>query len=453
MERKLPLLDRLLLSAGASRAVLFSVSAQAWMAVIGPATTLVIVRQLDPLVQGFYYTFSSLLALQVLFELGLATVIVQNASHEWARLRLAPDGSIDGAPEALSRLASLARFSLRWYATAAVLFVIALLWGGRLYFAAHAQSLALAWWLPWIMLVIGVGLYLLMQPLFSLVEGGNQVDSLYGVRLVQSIVASLGTVGALALGAGLFALAVGAWLRLFIGAGWLAFHQRGFFRLLFIPSSSADINWRREVWPFQWRIALSWLAGYIAFSLIVPTMFQLQGPLVAGQVGMSLVIAGAVDSIAMAWLTTRSPQFGLLVARRNFQALDELFARSIRSALCVAVAGALAVVCGVALLQAWLPAYGFRVLPLWPFILLVTYRVANLLVTGMALYLRAHKQEPFMGISLVNACFVGLALWWAGREYGATGAIMGSLAVTLCWTLPMGYRVFQRSRVAWHGEV
>jgi hypothetical protein len=33
--------------------------------------------------QGFYYTFGSVLALQVFVKLGLVTVIVQMASHEW----------------------------------------------------------------------------------------------------------------------------------------------------------------------------------------------------------------------------------------------------------------------------------------------------------------------------------------------------------------------------------
>jgi hypothetical protein len=255
---------------------------------------------------------------------------------------------------------------------------------------------------------------------------------------------------ALGLGAGLFALTIGAWLRLIVGVVWLIRRQRGFCLLLLKYRSSVGIDWKREVWPFQWRIGVSWLSGYVAFSLITPVMFHFHGPVIAGQMGMSLVIAGAVESVAAAWLNTRSPQFGMLVARRDFRALDELFGRSLRASMAIALAGAGVVLMGAALLQALLPHYAARLLPLLPLGLLVIYRIANLLVTGMALYLRAHKQEPFMGISLINACLVGLALGWLGRTFGAIGAITGSLAATVVWTLPVGYRVFRRCRLEWH---
>ena len=439
--------------AGASHAVRYSVLTQAWLALIGPVTILVIARQLEPTAQGFYYTFSSLLGLQVVFELGLATVIVQTASHEWAHLHREPEGRIGGADRALSRLASLGRFSVGWYAIAAVLFVGLLLAGGHFYFSAKASEHTGLWQNPWMLLTVVMGLQLLIQPLFSLIEGCNQVGSLYGIRLVQAIAASLGIIGALAAGWGLYALVLGAGLRLLIGVWWLSFRQRDFCLLVLTYRSSTGIDWQRDIWPFQWRIAISWLSGYIVFSLITPVMFHFHGPVLAGQMGMSLVIVGAIESVACAWLNTRSPQFGILVAQGNYRVLDEMFRRALQTSLGLAALGALGAWAGVLLLQGFHPDYAARLLPLLPLGLLIVYRVTNISLTGMALYLRAHKREPLMGVSLVNALLVGLVLSTCGRAYGPTGAIAGSLVVTLVWTLPAGYRVFRRCRAEWHHTI
>jgi O-antigen/teichoic acid export membrane protein len=438
---------------GTTTAVLFSVSSQAWMALAGPATILVIAHTLEPARQGFYYTFSSLLGIQVFFELGLATVIVQVASHEWASLRRGLDGRLEGNAGALSRLASLGRFSSAWYAIAAILLVTILLIGGDYFFASRAVSYSIEWKLPWMCLSVAMGLNLLIQPQFSLIEGCNQVSSVYGIRLVQAIAASLGIMVALVFRGGLYSLAVGAGLRLIIGTWWLAFRQRDFLFLVLRSRPTEKVDWWHDVWPFQWRIAVSWLSGYIIFSLITPAMFQFHGPIVAGQMGMSLALVGAVESFACAWLNTRSPRFGILVAQRNYPALDELFARSLRASLLIAALGALGVVAMLTMFDAILPQYVTRFLPLLPMGLLVIYRVTNVGITGMALYLRAHKQEPLMGVSLVNAILSGLAIWLLGKTFGPTGAIAGSLAATLFWSLPSCYLIFRRCRIEWHRAI
>ncbi len=45
------------------------------------------------------------------------------------------------------------------------------------------------------------------------------------------------------------------------------------------------ISWRREVWPFQWKIAVSWLCDYFIFQLFTPVLFAFRGPVEAGQDG------------------------------------------------------------------------------------------------------------------------------------------------------------------------
>lgn len=68
---------------GLSRAVIFSVLLKSWQAGAGLLGLFLISIYFPPEVQGYYYTFASLVALQSFVELGLYLVIVNSASHEW----------------------------------------------------------------------------------------------------------------------------------------------------------------------------------------------------------------------------------------------------------------------------------------------------------------------------------------------------------------------------------
>ena len=92
---------------GLDRAVGFTVLARFWAGAAGLVTVLLIARFLTPAEQGYYYTFGSLVAMQMIFELGFSFVILQLASHERARLSISADYEITGEPVAHARLASV----------------------------------------------------------------------------------------------------------------------------------------------------------------------------------------------------------------------------------------------------------------------------------------------------------------------------------------------------------
>ena len=94
------------------RAVAFAVLAKVWGLFAGPVTLFLISIYLSPEMQGFYYTFLSLIALQSFVELGFSIVITQFASHEWANLEMDRERRIKGDLPALSRLISLGRLVL-----------------------------------------------------------------------------------------------------------------------------------------------------------------------------------------------------------------------------------------------------------------------------------------------------------------------------------------------------
>jgi hypothetical protein len=432
-----------------SRAVAFNVLSQGWAALSGVVQMLAITWWLSPVEQGFYYTFNSVLMIQILVELGLTTVIIQVSSHEWAFLELRSDGSIGGDQRALSRLASLVRFSLRWYAIAGCVLVLGLGVCGGLFFSAKPYP-GIYWYSPWICLCLVTGLALMISPALSLIEGCNQVTSIYRFRLVQGLINTAVLLSCLWAGFRLYALAITGGVRLLCSVVFLLWNYRRFLTQLLTLSVTDRIRWQSEIWPFQWRIAVSWLSGFFVFSIFTPVMFHFHGALVAGQMGMTFGIMTAIETLSVAWISTRVPQFGILIAQHDYPMLDSLFRRVFRIALSLGVAGA-----GCAVLLTWgLQSHGLalgqRLLPLLPTVLFACHRVGNIAVSGLAFYLRAHKCEPLMATSLVQAVLVGFSTILLGSHYGPVGAASGLLLALLAWGLPASYRVFCQCRTQWH---
>lgn len=443
----------LLKAVGVDRAIGFTVLGKAWLSIAGIVSLVFVGRFLSPAEQGYYYTFASLLALQVFAELGLTNVIMQFASHERAFLELTSQGTLQGSSQAKSRLASLFRLAVRWYGVAALLFAAGLLVAGFAFFTRCAGSHAeVAWRLPWVWTVLAAAGILLVLPVLAFLEGCGFVAEVARFRVFQSLAANAALWIALVGGAGLAAAAIFATTSLIVAVIWLATRWRTLLLDLLLAVRGGAIDWRHEVWPYQWRIAISWLCGYFTFQLFTPLLFAFHGPVEAGRMGMAIGMVAAIASIGTSWLTTKAPRFGVLVARRQFHDLDRVFFRSLEQATGVAILVACSIVGVVVALHVFGHPLADRVLGVAPLSLLAIATVLRVIVTAEAIYLRAFKREPFMPISLVSALLVGTSLWYFAKFHGAMEMLIAYCAINLIVGLGIGTWVFCRKRRLWHQE-
>ena len=279
--------------------------------------------------QGYYYTFSSLVALQIVFELGFSFVILQMASHERAHLAISLDLEISGDPVAHRRLASVIQKSVRWYSVAAILFAVAVLATGSWFFSTHQQpGDAVAWRLPWFANALAATITFQLDPILSFLEGCGFVANVARLRFWQAAVGSLLAWSALVMHRGLFAPAMMIVGTASTAGVWLFGKRKLLLGLLRCDPGKDRIHWWQEVWPFQWRIAVSWLCGYFIYQLFNPILFAYRGAVAAGQMGMSLSLANALQAVAISWLNTKAAPFGSLVARhRTPSSTTDSFAR------------------------------------------------------------------------------------------------------------------------------
>jgi len=313
-------------------------------------------------------------------------------------LDLRADGTVGGSDVEKGRLAALLRKTLQWYAVATALTVASLLIGGTFFFAFTPTTVS-GWQYPWIALAILAGGTLFLTPFLSMLEGCGLVADVARVRTWQAIASSLTAWTVLLAGGRLWASPAISGAALLIGGAWVFLIHRRFFSDL-LCTRGEGISWREEVWPFQWRIAVSWMSSYVIFHLFIPVLFTSRGPAAAGRMGMSLALASAV--------------------------------------------------CGTLVLHAIGHRWSERLLEPLPFALLLATMTASTIFFAEAVYLRAHKQEPLLGPFIASALAVGASTLFLGRAYGAAGMMLGYFATTLLVSLGGGTWVFLRKRREWH---
>ncbi len=438
---------------GLDRAVSFTILARGWSSASGIVTVGLIARFLSSAEQGYYYTFASLIALQIVFELGFSQVVMQLASHELAHLTIGPNKSVSGNETAHARLASVLQISVRWYGAGALLFGAVVIPVGLYFFSSHQNLGAVPQWRgPWIAAGIAAVVAFFLDPLYSFFEGCGFVSEVAHMRWMQAIIGSAMAWTSLATGHGLYAPAMVIAAQVLVGTIWL-FGKRQLLGGLFYHSTQGQaISWHSEIWPFQWRIAVSWMSGYFVYQTFNPFLFALKGPAAAGQMGMSLSFANSLMVIAIAWVSTKGAPFGTLIARKRYGELDRIFFKSLLQSCVVAGLGAIVIWSVWLYLHSTHSRYSRRLLDPLPFALLLLAAIANHIFACMGTYLRAHKQEPLFRLSLSIAVTVVLSNYFFAKTSGAAGMVAGYLVIIGSLGLGGGTVLFIKYRRLWHTD-
>lgn len=432
------------------RAIAYGLAGRTFSIISGPITVLLIASRFSGELQGYYYTFNSLLGLQAFVELGLTTVVTQFASHEWARLSLHPErGTVEGDTDALSRLVSLGRVASTWFAVASVLSMAGLGAGG-FYFFSQTPSHGIDWQAPWIALCVLSAANLFLLPVFSLLEGCNQVSTVYAYRSTQVVLANAAAWATMWLGGGLWAAPAYHATALAAALIFLLGRYRTFLAPFLRPPKGPVLSWRADLLPMQWRLAIGYLFSYFTFGVFTPLMFHYRGAVVAGQMGLTMTLVLLVGTIAALWSSTKAPQFGMLIARKAYAELDRVFLRVAIRAEGVLFGGGLAAWLGIVILyETGLPV-AQRFLPPLPTLLLVGGMVLGNFCSPMVVYMRAHKREPYVVLSVTVAVLTGVSAWLMAMRSGPTGVAAAYFAISALVSLPGGLLIFLRRRREWH---
>lgn len=422
-----------------------------WSVLAGGLSIVLIPIFLSPTQQGFYYTFASVLALQVFFELGLNQVIIQLVSHDAAHLTIDDEGRVTGDAGRIYRLNGLVRLLRRWYTFAAVLFVVLAGGAGWVFFVFKGSDLTVEQWgATWIALVLFTSINLFLSPRLAVIEGTGQVGAVARLRLMQSMVGYGIMWTLLLLGTGLWAAVAVPVVSAMATSLWLR-RRGGMFRQ---PSTAKiqgleSISWRRDVFPLQWRIAISWACGYVIFNLFTPIVFASHGAVEAGRLGMAMTVFSAITTLGLSWINAKAPNLTMHISRGESEVLNCLFkAVALRSIVATALPS-FVIVTLVALGTHYKIGAVSRIASADTLFWIACAATVNTAVYAAAVYMRAHREEPMLPVSVVSALLTSAVVTLLRNDVASMmfGYAVISVCVSLPWTLLLYRRYLARHRL------
>lgn len=439
---------------GIDKAIFFTSSARIAQGLGGIVSVLFVARYLTGIEQGFYYTFASILAIQVFFELGLNGIITQYVAHEASHLVL-NGNKYEGEDKYLSRMSSLLHFCIKWYGVLAIALFLLLGATGFVFFRHfYKAEVPIDWLLPWMLLSIGTTLYFMLSPFIAFIEGLGKVKEVAKIRLVQQVTTMLVIWSGLFFGLKLYVGGIGTLVSVSILSYFMLREFLPVFRNIYSTKITEKVSYRYEIFPFQWKIALSWVSGYFIFQLFNPVLFATEGAVVAGQMGMTLTALNAILGFTLSWVTTKVPTFSGLIAQKRYIQLDTLFNRTLLQSSLIngfGLAGMVVVIFAIRYFNIAIGGknFGDRFLPYLPMLMMMLPILLNHIVASWATYLRCHKREPMMIQSITMGMLCSLSTVFLGRYFGVIGMTLGYMIlviISFIWT----YFTFIMYKRIWH---
>ena len=371
--------------------------------------------------QGFFFTFLSFAALIQLFDFGLSYAGLQTASHFKARNDI-------NTLNLLSR--QLYRYSIL---SALVAFPIISLIGNLVLLQGSMLSVnAVQWHYQWFLFALCVSVNLPLNTRLALIEGCGSVLKVWQLRALQEWIAGIVLLVCLAMGLKLWSLSL-AWLaRALVSLFFVYENNNIFLDANYISSDQGTkFNWKHDVWPFQWRIALSILSGFLIFRSFSPIIMLVRGPILAGQFGLAIAIMNLLIAFSTAWPSSQAVKYGFFISQGKVtELLSEIKRMVINSsalAFILFVFSSAAIVC---LIHQY-GQFSTRLPPATVTVIVLLNALIHHIVICFAIPLRAERREPLLAVSVIGSVITAVLVWGATVYSNSMGIAVIHLVCTL----------------------
>jgi len=438
---------------GIDGAIAFTLLTRIIQAGGGIISIIFIARFLSPSEQGYYYTFASILAIQIFFELGLSGIITQYTAYEFAHLTWGDNFALLGEEYYKSRLSSLLRFCVKWFSIIAGFLFITLLIAGFVFFNKYNKTLDVNWQKPWIILCLTTSLNLFIDPILAFFDGLGEVKDMSKVRLIQKSFNIILLFIFFECGFKLYSSGLASLIAIIINYFQIIFSKRiKFLKAIWVGRAKWTINYYQEIFPFQWRIAISWISGYFIFQLFNPVLFATEGAVVAGQMGMTIAALTGISSLSMSWISTKVPFLSTLISKKDYSSLDNNFKNIFTQSIGVNALLTLLFLLVIQIARHFNIQLANRFLVLIPLLCMCFASIVNQVIFALATYLRCHKKEPLLIQSITMGILVCASTFLLGKKFGLFGITIGyfflTCIVSLLWTI----YIFFNKRKNWHHQ-
>lgn len=397
--------------------------------------SLFILQAVNEYTRGYYFTFISVGAFSLMFELGIGTIVGQFLAHETGQFSVKRQ-IFTGELENINRFFQIIQSAFLWYSKILSLGFVALFVAGYLLFTSKGNQ-SPDWILPWIIYLIGLMLNILLEIIFSALYTIGEVKNVQLVRLFSPVLAySCCWVGILVLPrASLFFMVLIPIITFSVNLLFVFIKFNRFFHRIFRKIDS-NFSWSSEVLKLQKKMALSYLSGAFIYNIFTPAAFYFYGNDLAAKVGVTLQFANATSGVLNYVVGIHSLRLGKMFAQGEI-------AMSLNFIKQLSVVSFILSICGMmALSTLYLLDVSKNFLPLSQALFFSGAALINTQVFIFASYIRAQKREEFVVLSVVFAAIVIICIPTSTYLYGSLGQSLVFFLINLGFSLPFAVIIF-----------
>ncbi|MCC6211770.1 MAG: hypothetical protein IT513_12075 [Burkholderiales bacterium] len=397
------------------------------------ASAALVVWRLPPPDQGYYWAMTGLGGLVQVGELALTQVVLQTSAHHVAR----------GDRVQLARFWRTARLLACCLVPIAALAVLAC---GFALLGSHEAAREPAWRIPWVAFVIALAGCQLLGPWIGFIEGAVSIAASWRFQGRLEAVSGVALLAALALGAGLWSLVAYAALRFVLIASWVVLRRADFRR----PAADGYrvAEWLREVWPYQWKLAVTAVTSFFIYRAFTPIVFAGLGPDAAARFGLSVAIMASWLSITVAWPSSQIGRIGSLASQEKRDELRVTFRTMLYASTAFTAMGALLILAALRAADLVGIPYSAKSAGLGATAMLLAAGVLHHVVLCASVLLRSERRDPLLPYSIAGSLITVVALWYATRMGNLSYVAFAYLACA-CLGLLMGWHAFARHVPSW----
>ncbi len=380
--------------------------------------------------QGVYYLLQSLVALTFFFDLGIGFVLANMAGSANAR-------STNAGERHSTSPSAVAHFGLKWSLIAGSAFSVIVGTIGS-FEISRVSGPAFAPLALWWLLAITSGGNLLLGAGLSFFEGMGHAHAASVIRFAQAFSNALAFLVIVSASGSPFAVGMSTALSVILAMMLFTRKFGNQLRRFWQMADARALVWRRDVLPFQWRVAISWLTGYFMFqapTLVLATHGVLSQ---AGQFGLSMQIFLAIISVAQVYLTFCVPRWSSKMAAGTGPGILKDYHRAIIITNAIVIAAGCSI---IAVISHLLPQnLTIRVLDTSMLLRILAGTCGFQIFMCGNFYFRAQLREALWPVSVFGAAImvIGAVAFWnkpdaavATNLYMCIGLTVGILSIAI----------------------
>ncbi len=407
-----------------------------WSFLAGPITSLIILIYFDAEFQGYFYTIVQLALLVQLGDMGLNTILLFLISRAYSKINKNKDVyknlQKNNSSKTLALVKLLYVYSLKIpFIIFPIIFLI-----GLLYFDNSNKDLNYLLY-TWLFLCIAVSIDLVTVFLIAKMEALDNVALSNKLKFIKVFVRSISLWFFLALGFKLDSIAFSTLISVLIFLFLYLKYYKNFFLETWNRKKLDKIKWRKEIWPLQWRMAITWIFGaYILYNSNLIAVFYFLGPVDAGKFGIIFTICEAIFAVSYLWVQTSTPKITYLIAVKKFIEAKNMLVKKAIFAIAMTMFLGILLFIFLCFIKFYFPIYYERLLPVEFLPFLIFAGVFRHLIQSLTVFVRANKKEDLMLSYLMAGVLTIVLNWILIPTHGLFGVCISIFIVTMFIHLP-----------------